>query len=119
MTTSARNGKSADDQVYELNLNAVKVEANGLPPFRFLWGPSNKRFEMAHRNTLDQIPIMEAAARSEVEGVLETFRQALGERQWREFRKIPLDIAHRDELMEAYSKHCGVELGESLASTSS
>ncbi|WP_190868980.1 hypothetical protein [Actinomadura sp. RB99] len=102
----------ADDEVFDLNLNAVKVESKGARPFRFLWGPDNKRFEMQHSELLNQIPLLEAAVRGgEAEATLVTFQEALGE-QWKEFRKIPLPEAHSTALMEAYAKHCGVDLGE-------
>ena len=114
-TTNARK-TATDSEVFDLNLNAVKAEKE-CRPFRFLWGPDNKRFEMAHQQTLDQLPIMEAYTRSEVHGLLATLRQALGD-QWAEFRKIPLNDRQRDALMEGYAAHCGIDLGELSASNS-
>jgi hypothetical protein len=111
----SNSSKPADNEVYDLNLNsAVKALKNesDLRPFRFIWGPDNKRFEMAHRETLNQLKIMEAFEQSEVHGVLEQFRQAMGPKQWAEFRKIPLPPSARDKIMEDYGKHCGVVEGE-------
>lgn len=107
------SAKPADDEVFDLNLNAVKAETD-LRPFRFLWGPDNKRFELAHRDTLDHIPLVEAAVRGgENEATLATLRAGLGKEQWAEFRKIPLPAHKLEALMEGYAKHCGIDLPES------
>jgi hypothetical protein len=108
--------KARDDQPFDFNLDAVKVEKN-LRPFRFNYG--GKRWTMAHRETLDQLPLLEAVERGgEAEGAIVSIRTALGD-QWEDFRKLGLREKQLNELMSAYGKFCGTEPGESEGSTDS
>lgn len=116
----ASNKPPADgDSVEVFNLNAVKVEAKKFPPFRFVWGPEGRRWEMTHQELLNQIPLLEGAESGAVHGTLAVLREALGPKQWAEFRKIPLLDEQAEQLLKAYYKHCGVEPGELPGSTDS
>ncbi|WP_242890281.1 hypothetical protein [Actinomadura litoris] len=111
--------KPADDEVADFNLNSVKVEKD-LRPFRFLYGPKNQRFEMKHRELLDQVPLLEAAERGgEAEATIVSLRAALGDEQWEEIRKLGLREKQMNELITQYGKFCGTSAGESEGSTDS
>jgi hypothetical protein len=109
--------KSApDDKPFDFNLDAVKGEKD-LRPFRIHFG--GRRWQMAHRDTLDQVPILEAAERGgEAEATIVSLRAAFGD-QWAEFRKLGLRRKQLQELSDAYDKFCGTDLGESSGSTDS
>lgn len=111
-TTRAR-----DDEPFDFNLDAVKVEKT-LRPFRFHFG--GKRWEMAHRETLDKIPLLEAYEQGgEPAGTLLSLRTAMGEEQWEQFRKLGLRGQQLSKLTQAYDKFCGTDEGESEGSTGS
>jgi hypothetical protein len=113
MTTTK---KAADNEPFDFNLDAVKVEKD-LRPFRFHFG--GRRFEMTHRELLDQIPILEAAERGgDAEATLVSLRAALGD-QWEDFRKLGLKGKRLEKLLKAYEEFCGAEQGESSGSTDS
>lgn len=113
-TTRAR-----DDEPFDFNLNSVKVEKT-LRPFRFLYGPKNERFEMAHRETLDNIPILEAAeSGGDPAATLVSLRAALGDEQWERIRALGLSGPRLTALSKAYDKFCGTDQGESEGSTDS
>lgn len=106
----------SDDKPFDFNLDAVKAEAKKLPPFRVHY--KGRRWEMTHRQHLDQIPLLEAAARSEAEGMLAGLQAALG-KQWEDFRKLGLNGDQIEALVDAYNEYCGAEPGESSGSTGS
>ena len=111
--------KARDDQPFDFNLNSVKVEKT-LRPFRFVFGPNNERWEMAHRETLDKIPLLEAYEQGgEAAGTLLSLRTAMGEDQWERFRKLGLRGEQLTKLTQAYDKFCGTDEGESEGSTDS
>jgi hypothetical protein len=114
----ASNRPTDPDSPKVFNLNAVKVEAKDHPPFRFTWGPKGQRWEMKHRELIDQLPVYEAAARNQAEATLLSLKAALGD-QWEEFRKIPLLPEQMEKLTDAYDEHCGADEGESSGSTDS
>lgn len=119
MTTN-RTATPADDEVFDLNLNAVQAESD-LRPFRFLWASkndSNRRFTMQHMEALDVWPLMVAAQGGDAAAMAGIFRTALGD-QWEEFRKTPLPQYKMHALFKTYQKHSGVEPGESPASSDS
>lgn len=111
-TTRAR-----DDEPFDFNLDAVKVE-NNLRPFRFHYG--GKRWEMAHRETLDNLPLLEAAEDGgDAVATLVSLRAAMGAEQWERFRELGLTGPRLTELVRAYDKFCGTDQGESEGSTGS
>lgn len=116
MTTN-RAAKPADDEVFDLNLNAVEAESD-LRPFRFLWGKDNRRFTMAHMEGLNIWPLAEAADGGDSSAMIGIFRTALGE-DWDNFRKVPLPQYKMKALFKAYQKHSGANPGESEASSDS
>lgn len=108
--------RAADNEPFDFNLDAVKVEKT-LRPFRFHFG--GKRWEMIHRELLDQVPVLEAMERGgDAEATLVSLRRALGD-QWEGFRKLGLTSPQLNELVAAYDKFCGADQGESSGSTDS
>ncbi len=108
--------KARDDEPFDFNLDAVKVEKD-LRPFRFHYG--GKRWEMAHRETLDNLPLLEAAeSGGDPAATLVSLRAAMGD-QWEEFRKLGLKGKQLTELVRAYDRFCGTDQGESEGSTGS
>ncbi|MFE2600106.1 hypothetical protein ACFXCZ_27065 [Streptomyces sp. NPDC059396] len=111
---------TADDEVFDFNLNAVQAETE-LRPFRFLWAGKddpNRRLTMQHMEGLDVWPLMVAADQGDASAMAGIFRVALGD-DWEAFRKTPLPQFKMKALFTAYQKHCGQEPGESLASSGS
>lgn len=123
MATSrtATDTASSDSEVFEFNLNTVQAESE-LSPFRFLWASKqnpNRRFTMKHLEALNVWPLMVAADGGDASAMVGVFRTALGADEWDEFRKTELPQYKMKALFTAYRKHCGVESGESLASSDS
>lgn len=109
--------KAADDEPFDFNLDAVKVEKD-LRPFRFHYG--GKRWTLAHRETLDQIPLLEAMeSGGEAAATLASLRAAMGGEQWDRFRGLGLKMPQMTKLTQAYDRFCGTDQGESEGSTDS
>lgn len=106
--------KTADDQPFDFNLDAVKSEVE-LTPFRVHF--DGRRWEFAHIEGLDIWDLVEAAEGGEVKAMVGVFRISLGE-QWEDFRKVKLPQFKMKALFTEYRKHCGMEPGESEASGS-
>ncbi|KPC88260.1 hypothetical protein ADL35_05795 [Streptomyces sp. NRRL WC-3753] len=115
MTTRTAT-KHADDEVFDFNLNAVEAEVE-LRPFRFLWGPKNRRLTMQHAEELNVWQLMERADGGDVGAVLSALETGLGKEEWTAFREIPMPQYKMKALFEAYKQHCG--MGESGASSGS
>lgn len=114
MTTRTATSKSADDQPFDFNLDAVKSEVN-LTPFRVHF--DGRRWEFAHLNGLDIWDVIEAADGGDIKAVTGAIRLALGD-QYDDFRKVRLPQYKMQALFNAYQEHCGVKPGESPASGS-
>lgn len=121
MTTQKRaTAKPADDEPFDFNLDAVKVEKD-LRPFRLHYG--GRRWEMKHSELIDALPTFEllekyGAVIGEAVGTLAMLREALGD-QWTEFHKLGLTQPQMGKLSDAYNRHCGTDPGESSGSTDS
>lgn len=107
--------KPADDKPFDFNLDAVKAETE-LLPFRVHF--DGRRFEMAHLESLDVWDLLVAAGQGDMGMMLAAFKAALGG-DYEEFRKVKLPQFKLKALFKAYQAHCGVESGESQASTDS
>jgi hypothetical protein len=117
MTNTRRPAaKAADDKPFDFNLDTAKVEAD-LTPFRVHW--AGQRWEFAHMQSLDLWELVAGAAQGDLGATVATFKAALGEERFKEFRKIPLPQGKANSLFEAYAEHCGVDLGELQGSTGS
>lgn len=110
------SNKPTDDKPFDFNLDAHKAEVD-LTPFRFQWG--GKRWEMAHVQELDSWGLIAATGGRELDVITKMFEVAQGEEQFAEFSKKPLPQYKLQALFDAYMDHCGVDPGESLASTDS
>lgn len=109
--------KARDDEPFDFNLDAVKVEKT-LRSFRFHYG--GKRWEMTHREKLNQIPILEAIeSAGEHAAILTVLRAALGDEQWQRLSRLGLVGEQLNKLSEAYNEFCGTDEGESEGSTGS
>ena len=120
MTTRTATAR-ADDEVFDFNLNAVQAESD-LRPFVFLWASEedpNRRLTMQHLESLDVWPLMAAADGGDASAMVGIFREALGKKQWTQFRETPLPQYKLKALFAAYRKHSGAEAGESAASSDS
>jgi hypothetical protein len=106
--------KTADDQPFDFNLDAVQAEVD-LAPFRVHF--NGRRFEFAHMEGLDIWDLVEHAEGGEVKAMIGVFRTSLGD-QFDDFRKVKLPQYKMKALFGAYRKHCGMEPGESDASES-
>jgi hypothetical protein len=120
-STRTATAKTADDKVFEFNLNAVQAEVE-LTPFRFMWATPddpNKRFSMVHMQALDIWPLMSDASNGELGAMLAAFEAAMGD-DFAEFKKVPLPQYKLKALFDEYRKHCGADdAGESAASSDS
>jgi hypothetical protein len=114
MTTRTATSKTADDQPFDFNLDAVKSEVE-LTPFRVHF--DGRRWEFAHLNGLDIWDLVEAADGGDMKAVIGAFKLALGD-QYDDFRKVRLPQYKMMPLFKAWQQHCGVEPGESQASGS-
>ena len=121
MTSTRTATKPADDEVFDFNLNAVESEVE-LRPFRFLWATKdnpNRRFTMEHMQALDIWPLIASADGGDLSAMVDAFKAAMGDEQWKAFRAVPLPQFKLKALFEAYRKHCGMNEGESEASSDS
>lgn len=118
--TATKASPTADDDVFNFNLNAVKAEVD-LTPFRFLWKTEdnpNRRWEMKHLQELDTWEVVAAAENGDMAAMVGCFEAAMGKAEWKEFHKIPIPQYKFKALFDAYRKHCG-ETGEEEASSDS
>lgn len=107
--------RPVDDKPFDFNLDTVKAEVD-LTPFRFQW--NGKRWEMTHVQELDSWGLIAATGSRELEVIARMFEVALGS-QYPEFSKVKLPQYKLQKLFDAYMEFCGVDPGESLASTDS
>src|SRR5687768_4518345 len=116
MTATRRPAGKADDKPFDFNLNAVRSEVD-LTPWRVVWGPEDRRWTFTHMQELDAWELISAAGQGDLAATVAVFKAALGEEQYKEFRKIPLPQYKANKLFDAYAEHSGVDLGESQGST--
>lgn len=114
--TSPRTTRRPDDKPFDFDLDAVKSEVE-LRPWVIKF--AGRRWTFAHLQSLSIWPLMDGVGGGDVATVVASFRAALGEAEWEEFRKIELPQFKMTALFNAYEKHCGTSVGESEASASS
>jgi hypothetical protein len=105
--------KPADNQPFEFNLDAF-VKGMDHAPFRFHW--SGRRWEMAHFDAIDSKETKKAVQSGDDDEIL---KLAMGGEQFAAFDEIPIPNGGRNEMVKQYFRHCGVNVGELLGSTSS
>lgn len=113
--TRRPNAGRRDDRPYDFNLDAVLAAAE-LRPFVVQHG--GRRWEMAHMDTLDSWGLLAAADQGDAAAARGVFALALGS-DWDRFRSHPMPRYKLDQLFRAYQRHCGLQQGESPASTDS
>jgi len=117
--TARKTLKPADDKPFDFNLDAVEDEID-LTPWRVHFG--GRRWVFAHPQAIDVWEVVaedEANGEGQITAMISTFKVALGEEQFAEFRKIPLPLRKLKQLFEAYQEYGGMEPGESEGSTAS
>ncbi|MEU9134590.1 hypothetical protein AB0D33_01245 [Streptomyces sp. NPDC048404] len=114
-TATTKAPATPDDQPFDFNLDAVKAEVESTP-FRIHW--NGRRFTFAHMQDLDCWELLAAADAGEANAVMGSLRLALGD-EWEDFRKVPMPQYKLMPLFKAYRAHCGLEPGESSASSGS
>ncbi|MEU0808800.1 hypothetical protein [Streptomyces sp. NPDC005970] len=114
-TATKRDPARPDDQPFDFNLDAVQAESE-LTPFVVHW--NGQRWTFEHMQALDAWELLAAAEGGDVRAVTGALELALGD-QWPEFRKIKLPQYKLMPLFQAWQKHCGLEPGESVASSDS
>jgi hypothetical protein len=114
-TTQSKPPARPDDKPFDFNLDAVKAEVESTP-FVVHW--NGRPFTFQHMQELDSWELLAAADSGDVGAVTGSLRLALGE-QWDDFRKKPLPQYKLMPLFKAWQKHCGMEEGESSASSDS
>jgi hypothetical protein len=114
--TATKTVKAADDQPFDINLDAVKAEVD-LTPWRVNW--NSRRWTFAHMQDLNVWSLLEAAEGGDVRAMIGVFKAALGDEQWAEFRKIQLPQYKLKALFDSYRDYSGLAEGESVASSDS
>lgn len=114
-TATKRSPARPDDEPFDFNLDAVRAEAE-LTPFVVHW--DGRRWEFEHMQALDAWELLAAAEGGEISAITGALELALGD-QWKDFRAIKLPQYKLMPLFKAWQKHCGLEPGESSASSGS
>lgn len=96
------------------DLDAAVRESLGTP-FTFKLG--GKEFTLPHQKDVDKSSLVLADG-NPGQYAMDSLRIALGD-QWDAFDEIALSVSGVDKLYAAWNEHCGVEAGESQASTRS
>lgn len=101
------------EEQYDYDLDAVKLEVENAPPFKFKW-----------RDEVWELPLMEALDFSdqlalESATVEDSLRLIMGSDQFDRFTSEPISTARARNVIEAWQRHQGLEPGESRASSRS
>jgi hypothetical protein len=116
MATRTATTKPADDQPFDLNLDALKPDAE-LRDFRVHFG--GRRWTLTNMNLLDAWDILALAQGGDLEATAGSLRLALGD-QWEDFKKLGMPQWKIKPLFKAWQQHSGdVDPGESSASSDS
>ena len=98
---------------YDYDLDALVVEAEALPPFRFKW--RDQVWEMPWMNAMpfrDQLDLENAT-------VDQSMRLIMGDDQFERFIAEPISTGRMRDLIETWQRFQGLEPGESRASSRS
>jgi hypothetical protein len=114
MSTRKTSG-TPDDQPFDFNLDAVEAEANATAWRMHAHG---RRWTLEHMAELDVWAMLDGANRGDLDAMVAILSQAFGD-DWNEFRSHKLPRHKLQALFNAYTKHCGADMGESQASTGS
>ena len=101
------------EEQYDYDLDALVVEAENAPPFKFKW--RDQVWEMPLMDALefsDQLALEEATVERSMELIM-------GEEQFAQFIAGPISTGRMRGLIKAWQKHQGLEPGESRASSRS
>jgi hypothetical protein len=105
-----------DDKPFDFNLDAVKSEVDLTP---FVVHFAQRSWSFAHLKGLNVWDLIADVEGGDIQAGVRVFEIALGADVFAEFRKIPLPQFRLEALFKAYEEFCGVESGESEASTPS
>lgn len=98
---------------YDYDLDALVVEAENAPPFKFKW--RGEVWQMPLMNAMqfrDQLDLENAT-------VEESMRLIMGEDQFEQFIAEPISTGRMRDLIAAWQRFQGLEPGESAASSRS
>jgi len=112
---------TADNAVFDFNLSAVEAETD-LAPFRVMWkdeAGKDRRYTIQHIDALNTWPVLERAAGGDLDAMLGMFEVGMSAEDWQAFHATPMPRYKLQALFRAYQQHCGVDLGESEASSTS
>lgn len=101
------------EEQYDYDLDALVVEAENAPPFKFKW--RDQVWEMPLMDALDfgdQLALEEAT-------VERSMQLIMGEDQFTQLISEPISTGRMRGLIEAWQRHQGLEPGESRASSRS
>jgi len=103
----------SEEQKYDYDLDALVVDAESAPPFRFKW--RDEVWEMPLMNAMpfrDQLDLEEAT-------VEESMGLIMGAEQFERFISEPISTGRMRDLIAAWQRFQGLEPGESRASSRS
>ena len=98
---------------YDYDLDALVVEAENAPPFKFKW-----RDEVWHMPLMNAMPFRDQLD-LEAATVEESMRLIMGEDQFERFIAEPISTGRIRGLIETWQRFQGLEPGESQASSRS
>jgi hypothetical protein len=104
-----------DNAPFDFNLDAIKAEVD-LSDFVVRW--NGRRFSLAHMQALDAWELLAAADGGEISAITGSLQLALG-KQWEDFRAVPMPQYKLMPLFRAWRDFCGLNPGESSASSDS
>jgi hypothetical protein len=100
----------SEEQKYDFDLDALVVDAENAPPFKFKW--RDEVWEMPIMNAMpfrDQMDLETAT-------VEESMELIMGEEQFRQFISEPISTGRMSDLIEEWHRFQGIKPGESRAS---
>jgi len=107
-TRSTRPGGKPVPSSVDLDTIAAEVD---LEPFRVTW--KGEEWVFAHVESLDSWEIDQAQADNDNIAIIAL---ALGEERWKAFNSIPIPLGLMSRIVDDYTAHCGISVGESKRS---
>lgn len=90
-----------------MDLDTIAAEVD-LEPFVVTW--QSQQWVFAHVESLDSWEIDQA--KEDGDGIA-FLVMALGEERWAEFAALPIPLGLMKKIVDGYSEHCGISVGES------
>ena len=90
-----------------MDLDTIAAEID-LEPFVVTW--QKEQWLFAHVEALDSWEIDQAKEDGDNIAIIAL---ALGEERWKEFNSIPIPLGLMSQIVDGYTEHCGISVGES------